>query len=100
MAGPKKLPTGKHSYSAATQRFDTLLTVLRTICLNFRGVQKFVAYQHSQIPGEWSERLLAKLSEEDAEAELPALAEFFEIASNYVHKDEGHKARRSNLLEA
>jgi hypothetical protein len=99
-AGPEKLPTGKHSYSAALQRYDTLLNVLRNIVLKWRAVKKFVAYQHTQIPGPWSEKLLAKFSEEDAECELAALTEFFQIASAYVHKDEGHTGETSNMLEA
>jgi hypothetical protein len=99
-AGPQKLPTGKHSYSAALARFDTLLNVLRTIVLSYRAVKKFVAYQHTQIPGPWAEKLLAKFSGEDAECELAALTEFFEIASAYVHKDEGHTGETSNMLEA
>ena len=94
------MPTGKNSYSCALARFATLEKVFRAMSLNYRAVQKFVAYQNSQVPGEWAPTLLEKMQGEDAEAELPALAEFFDCAGNYVHKDEGQNASKSNLLEA
>lgn len=94
-AGPKKLPTGKHSVSSAPSRFDSLLQALRTIILNFRAVLAFL----STYGGPWAENLLAELQEEETEVLLPATAEFLEIASRYVHKDEGHESHQ-NLITA
>ena len=41
--GPKKMPTGKHSLSSAPQRFDSMLTGIRSIILHIRGVVLFLA---------------------------------------------------------
>jgi len=94
--GPQKMPTGKHSVSSAPQRFDSLLTALRTIVLNFRAVLVFLL----SLQGPWAKRLLKKLQSGAAHADLAALSEYMEIVSTYVHGDEGHNASKSSLLTA
>jgi hypothetical protein len=94
--GPQKMPTGKHSVSSAPQRFDSLLTALRTIVLNFRAVIVFLV----ALQGPWATRLLKKLQNGEAHVLLAALGEYLEIVSTYVHKDEGHQASKSSLLTA
>ena len=94
--GPKKMPTGKHSVSSAPSRFDSLLTALRTIVLNFRAVLVFLV----SLRGPWAQRLLTKLQNGETQVQLAALCEYMELVSMYVHKDEGHKASQSSLLTA
>ena len=94
--GPQKMPTGKHSVSSAPQRFDSLLTALRTIVLNFRAVLVFLV----SLQGPWAQRLLTKLQNGETHVQLAALCEYLEIVSTYVHKDEGHQASKSSLLTA
>ena len=94
--GPQKMPTGKHSVSAAPQRFDSLLTGLRTIVLNFRAVLRFLV----SLQGPWAMRLLKKLHNPDVQVQLAALCELMELVSVYVHQDEGHDALKSSLLTA
>ena len=94
--GPRKMPTGKHSVSAAPQRFDSLLTGLRTIVLNFRAVLCFLV----SLQGPWAMRLLKKLQNTEAQVQLAALCELLEMVSVYVHRDEGHDASKSSLLTA
>jgi hypothetical protein len=94
--GPQKMPSGKHSVSFAPQRFDSLLTALRTIVLNFRAVLVFLV----SLQGPWAERLLKKLQNGETHVQLAALCEYMEIVSMHVHKDEGHKASKSSLLTA
>jgi hypothetical protein len=94
--GPQKMPTGKHSVSSAPSCFDSLLTALRSIVLNFRAVIVFLV----TLQGPWATRLLKKLQNGEAHAQLAALCEYLEIVSTYVHKDEGHQASKSSLLTA
>jgi hypothetical protein len=94
--GPQKMPSGRHSVSSAPSRFDSLLTALRTIVLNFRAVLTFLV----SLLGPWAERLLKKLQNAEARVQLAALCEYLELVSVYVHKDEGHKASKSSLLTA
>ena len=55
--GPQKMLTGKHSVSSAPSCFDSLLTALRSIVLNFRAVIVFLV----TLQGPWATRLLKKL---------------------------------------
>ena len=90
------MPSGKHSVSAAPQHFDSLLTALRTIVLNFRAVLVFLV----SLQGPWAQRLLKKLQNGETHVQLAALCEYMELVSTYVHRDEGHKASTSSLLTA
>jgi hypothetical protein len=92
--GPEKMPTGKHSLCAAPQRFDSMLTGLRSIIMNIRGVLKFL----TKMGNEWAKCLLQLFMRPEFEAALPALAEYMEIARKYVHRDEGHDPDKSNAI--
>ena len=94
--GPEKMPTGRHSVSSAPQRFDSILTALRTIVLNFRAVLIFLV----SLQGPWALRLLKLLQSGETHVQLAALCEYMEMVSVYVHKDEGHQASKSSLLTA
>ena len=94
--GPQKMLTGKHSVSSVPPCFDSLLTALRSIVLNFRAVIVFLV----TLQGPWATRLLKKLQNGEAHVLLAALGEYLEIVSTYVHKDEGHQASKSSLLTA
>jgi hypothetical protein len=94
--GPAKMPTGKHTMSAAPQRFDSLLEGLRSIIWNIRGVVVFLV----KLGTEWAKALLDMFMRPEFEAGLPALAEFLEIGRQYVHKDEGHDPDKSNLINS
>jgi hypothetical protein len=94
--GPAKMPTGKHTMCAAPQRFDSLLEGLRSILLNIRAVIVFLV----KMGTEWAQALLHLFLRPEFEAALPALAEFMEIGSKYVHLDEGHDPEKSNLINS
>ena len=94
--GPAKMATGKHTMSAAPQRFDSLLEGLRSILLNIRGVIVFLV----KMGTEWAKALLHLFLRPEFEAALPALAEFMEIGRKYVHLDEGHDPDKSNLINS
>ena len=92
--GPEKMPTGRHSLSSAPQRFDSMLTGIRSIILHIRGVVLFLA----KLNNTWAQSLLELFMNEELEAALPALAEYLEIGRKYVHRDEGHDPEKSNII--
>jgi hypothetical protein len=94
--GPAQMPSGRHSLSAAPQRFDSLLEGLRSISLNIRGVVLFLV----KLGNEWALALLNLFMRPEFEAGLAGLAEFLEIGRKYVHKDEGHTPDESNLINS
>jgi len=94
--GPEQMPTGRHSLSSAPQRFDSLLTGLRTIALNIRGIILFLA----KLGGAWAQTLLNLFMRPEFEAALPLLCEYLEIGRTYVHREEGHDPDKCNLINS
>ena len=89
--GPTKCSSAKSAVTVAPQRFDSMLSTLRTIVFNARAVTVFcLRVMSSDGPSApWASEVLLLLHSLRTRYLLPAITEMMQIVSRHVHGSEG-----------